>query len=69
MGFVQKFITRLFSQVSQLFACKISAIQSKGNIFKFCVEQRWVGKICICQRINCCISEVVRDSAKVAIDY
>jgi len=38
------FITQFISPVSQFFACKISAIQCKGNILKSGVEQRWGSK-------------------------
>jgi len=43
-------------------------IQCKGNIFKFGVEWRKVGKMCIFQLITHHISETVKDRAKVVIN-
>jgi len=50
-------------------ACKISAIYSKGNIFKFGVEWTGVGKMCVFQQKTGHISETVRDKAKVTINH
>jgi len=41
----------------------------EGNMFKFGVEQRGVGKMSAFQRKSCHISEMVRDTAEVTIRY
>ena len=45
-----------------------SATGNNRNIFKFGVERRGVGKMCIFKGITGHISEMMRDRAKVAVD-
>jgi len=63
-----KLFAPIISHACGTWACKISAIQCKANIFKLGVE--WRGKKNVrFRRKTGYISETVRDTAKVTINH